>query len=124
VATIGASWTRPGYSILLLALVLAACGEPVSTPPPAEILLLTEHQWAGGEILVQSKEFQQISTMALLDDSGHVVPDRWSNLLVLYGGDTLHTRRVDGTTIAATLPRVANSSHPVTVKRLRVIEGG
>jgi hypothetical protein len=77
--------------------------------------LLTEHQWAGGEILIESDDFLRLVIYEATDDSGTVIENRWANLLVLFGEDTLPTRRFDGTTVAATLPRVANDSRPVTV---------
>lgn len=117
-ATLGRRWIRAGHSITVLALALTACEEAVTTPPPplpAEIALLTEHQWAGGEILIESDDFLRMVIYQATDDSNNVIESRWANLLVLSGEDTLPTRRVDGTTIAATLPRVANGSRSVTV---------
>jgi hypothetical protein len=77
--------------------------------------LLTEHQWAGGEILIQSDDFLRMVIYQATDDSGGVIENRWANLMVLFGEDTLATRRVDGTTVAAALPRVANDTRTVTV---------
>jgi hypothetical protein len=97
---------RCAMFVMLAAGVIGACNEPISgPPPPLEVLLQPAMIWGVGDVTLTSDGFRGFDLTPQQDSSGPV-PRRWSNFAVQIDGDTVDTRRVDDTTMAASVPRL------------------
>jgi len=108
-------------SVAALTLAAAAStgcgGDRIVAPERPEVMFSPQTQWSGGEIILQSDAFRDLSLQPLLGADGTTVPKRWSNFAVVIDGDTTDTRRTAvPDQIAFRVPALLTGEHTATVE--------
>lgn len=102
--------------VFLSLLVLAACTEsPTAPPPSAPLALESSTLFSGGEGILVSESFRAIELVPLTDGVA-VIPRRWSNLEVLFAGDTVDSWRIADDRIAFRVPPSYSGTYAIEVR--------